>query len=85
MKLKHACVDAGQYGVNVSPDEYRSSGIRMLRTSDLSDAGVSSPEDGVYLKGPIPPDQLLQEADLLLSSSSGNYRKVLPSPEGSSG
>ena len=77
MKLKHACVDAGQYGVNVSPDEYRSSGIRMLRTSDLSDAGVSSPEDGVYLKGPIPPDQLLQEGDLLLSRAGTIGRSYL--------
>ena len=67
MRLKHACVDAGQYGVNVSPEEYRASGIRMLRTSDLASDQVAPDELGVFLEGPIPAAQLVEEDDLLLS------------------
>lgn len=41
----------------------------MLRTGDLLETGVAPAEDGVYLDGPIPPQQVLQENDLLLSRS----------------
>ena len=77
VRLKDACVDAGQYGVNVSPDEYRTSGVRMLRTSDLAEQGLTSEEDGVFLGGPIPPAQVLHENDLLLSRAGTIGRSYL--------
>lgn len=77
MRLKNACVDAGQYGVNVSPDEYRSSGIRMLRTSDLAEGRLAPDEEGVFLDGPIAAPQLLEEHDLLLSRAGTIGRSYL--------
>ena len=77
MRLKDACVDAGRYGVNVSPDEYRSSGIRMLRTSDLTEDGLASDDNGVFLDGPIPPTQVLFENDLLVSRAGTIGRSYL--------
>lgn len=77
MKLKHACVDAGQYGVNVSPEEYRSNGVRMIRTSDLSNGGLAASDDGVYLDGPVPAAQVLQPDDLLLSRAGTIGRSYL--------
>lgn len=77
MRLKDACVDPGQYGVNVSPEEYRSAGIRMLRTSDLADGEPSSDEHGVFLEGPVPSAQVLKENDLLLSRAGTIGRSYL--------
>lgn len=77
MRLKDACVDAGQYGVNVSPEEYRSAGLRMLRTSDLADGGLSPDDAGVFLDGPIPAAHLLKENDLLLSRAGTIGRSYL--------
>ena len=81
MKLKHACTDAGQYGVNVSPDAYVDSGVRMLRTSDLTDDGRLSEAEGVYLEGPVPESQVLQGNDLLLSRAGTIGRAYLVPPQ----
>jgi type I restriction enzyme S subunit len=82
VRLKHACVDAGQYGVNVSPDAYRDSGRQMLRTSDLSDDGVLAQDGGVFLDGPVAAAQVLETNDLLLSRSGTIGRAYLVPEEG---
>ena len=84
MKLKHACVDAGQYGVNVSPEEYHASGIRMLRTSDLAGDQITPPEAGVFLEGPIPAAQLVEKDDILLSRA-GTIGRAYLVPESGAG
>jgi type I restriction enzyme, S subunit len=77
VKLKHACVDGGQYGVNVSPDEYKPAGTRMIRTSDLAGRNLAAAEDGVYLGLDIPKAQVLEESDLLLSRAGTIGRSYL--------
>lgn len=65
MKLKYACADAGQYGLNVSPESYTDSGFRLIRTSDIGADGLSS--DAVYVAGPQDPRHQIAKGDLLLS------------------
>lgn len=82
MKLKHACTDAGQYGLNVTPDAYRTEGIRFVRTSDLV-GGVLSPE-GIYVDGPVQPRYQLMPGDLLLSRA-GTVGRAFRTPETAAG
>lgn len=77
MRLKDACVDGGQYGLNISPDQYQTSGVRMLRTSDLGEDGLTSDDDGIYVEGPIPTVQVLRKNDLLLSRAGTIGRSYL--------
>ena len=49
IKMKHVCEDSGQYGLNITPEEYRSEGIRLLRTSDFGSRDV----EPVYISGPL--------------------------------
>ncbi len=83
MRLKHACVDAGEYGFNVTPDEYRSEGTRLIRTSDLSDGSLAS--GGIYVEGPVDERHRLRPGDLLLSRSGtiGRAFEVPPAAAGS--
>jgi len=84
VRLKDACEDAGQYGLNVSPDEYRSAGTRMLRTSDLVDEGLTPDSQGIFLEVSIPPPQILRENDLLLSRA-GTIGRAYLVPESAAG
>ena len=77
MRLKHACVDGGQYGVNVSPDEYQITGRRMIRTSDLAGRDLASAGEGVFLGFTIPRTQILEKNDLLLSRAGTIGRSYL--------
>jgi type I restriction enzyme S subunit len=81
--LKHACVDAGQYGLNVSASDYVDGGVRFLRTTDLGGNGVA--EGGVFLPGPIEHRFQVREGDLLLSRAGtiGQAYLVRRSDEGS--
>jgi type I restriction enzyme S subunit len=81
VKLKHACVDPGQYGLNIPASEYVPSGIRLIRTSDLSDAGLSDASDGIFVPGPVEDRFLLREGDLLLSRSGTVGRSFLAPAE----
>lgn len=76
--LKHACVDSGQYGLNVSSTEYVDQGVRLLRTTDLSRGSVA--EGGVFIDGPIESRFLVQAGDLLLSRSGTIGQAYLASP-----
>lgn len=82
--LKHACVDSGQYGLNISAADYTESGIRLLRTTDLGKGSID--DAGVNIAGPLEARFLLQDGDLLLSRSGtiGQATLVTSGHEGSS-
>ena len=82
--LKHACVDSGQYGLNISAAEYVDAGVRLLRTTDLSASGRNAAE--VYITGPIEPRFIVAAGDLLLSRAGtiGQASLVAPRQSGSS-
>jgi type I restriction enzyme, S subunit len=65
--LKHACTDAGQYGLNVPAAEYVDQGIRLLRTTDLGSGSLA--DEGVFIEGPVDPRFVIRAGDLLLSRS----------------
>ncbi|OKK04731.1 hypothetical protein AMK26_15620 [Streptomyces sp. CB03234] len=63
------CVDAGQYGLNISAENYVGSGTRLLRTTDISNGTLTPPEEGVHVAGPVEGRFALRPGDLLLSRS----------------
>lgn len=65
--LKAVCTDAGQYGLNVSSDDYETDGVQLLRTSDLS--GARAAIEPVFVSGPIAQRHRLMGGDLLLTRS----------------
>ncbi|MFD5439054.1 restriction endonuclease subunit S domain-containing protein [Streptomyces tendae] len=69
LRLKDLCVDGGQYGLNVSAETYVQSGVRLLRTTDIS-SGVLTPEESGVFVGDVPEARFtLAAGDLLLSRS----------------
>ncbi|GAA3832781.1 restriction endonuclease subunit S [Streptomyces phyllanthi] len=69
LRLKDLCIDAGQYGLNVSAETYSHSGVRLLRTTDIS-SGTLTPEDsGVFIDSAPEGRFTLDTGDLLLSRS----------------
>jgi type I restriction enzyme S subunit len=68
--LKRFCSIAGEYGLNVSPDAYRDTGVRLLRTSDIAaDGSLSSAAEPVYVDPEVARPLLLNHGDLLFSRS----------------
>jgi type I restriction enzyme S subunit len=67
--LKYLCVRPPDYGLNISPDRYRSGGIRLLRTSDVGE--VSGDTTGrVFLDSmDVPHEMRLADGDILFSRS----------------
>lgn len=78
-RLKHLCTDAGQYGLNISADQYTQSGSRLIRTSDISESGQLA-ADGVYVDVAIEARHRAQSGDLLLSRSGTLGRSFLVPP-----
>ncbi len=77
-RLKYLCTDAGQYGLNLSAEQYMDSGTRLIRTSDIAESGSLSPAaDGVHVDLPLEPRFILQTGDLLLSRSGTLGRSLL--------
>jgi type I restriction enzyme S subunit len=77
-RLKHLCMDTGQYGLNVSSDQYSQSGVRLIRTSDISSDGLlSAPEEGVHVDVVVEPRHRLRPGDVLLSRSGTLGRSFL--------
>ncbi|MET8331103.1 restriction endonuclease subunit S [Streptomyces sp. NPDC005181] len=69
VRLKNLCVDAGQYGLNTSAENYAESGTRLLRTTDISSGTLTPAEAGVFVSD-LPEERFtLEEGDLLLSRS----------------
>ena len=67
-KLKHACSQKAQYGANIPASEYTTSGIRFLRTTDITADGAVVGE-GVYIPRDLSPECLLNPGDILLTRS----------------
>lgn len=77
-RLKHLCVDSGQYGLNISAENYSTSGTRLIRTSDIaSDGSLKGAETGVFVNASIEARHQLQPGDILLSRSGTLGRSFL--------
>ena len=77
-RLKYLCTDSGQYGLNVSAESYTSSGVRLIRTSDITASGaLRSESTGIYVSAGIDTRHRLQEGDILLSRSGTLGRSFL--------
>ncbi|MGW6291114.1 restriction endonuclease subunit S [Streptomyces sp. NPDC055058] len=69
VRLKDLCVDAGQYGLNISAESYVPSGLRLLRTTDISSGVLAPDESGVFVEAAPEARFALAAGDLLLSRS----------------
>ncbi len=80
-RIKYLCVDAGQYGLNISADAYSDSGTRLIRTSDINSEGLLRPsEEGVHVDVKLQDRHVLRPGDLLLSRS-GTLGRVFSMPD----
>ena len=69
-QLKAFCAGVAQYGLNVPAARYAESGIRLIRTSDVTDEGEVREDGAVYVPDPVVPSEYeLMNGDLLLSRS----------------
>jgi len=77
--LKHFCAVPPVYGLNIAAENYTSSGVRLLRTTDVGvDGRLRSETSGVFVDpAQVPPEYLLREGDLLLSRSGTLGRSLL--------
>ncbi|WP_078858453.1 restriction endonuclease subunit S [Streptomyces sp. NRRL F-2799] len=77
-RLKHLCVDSGQYGLNIAADSYSATGTRLIRTSDITANGtLKDAESAVRVDVPIEPRYQLLHGDILLSRSGTLGRSFL--------
>ena len=67
-RLKHSCSRQAQYGANIPASEYTTSGIRFLRTTDITADGEVAGK-GVYIPPDLSPEHLLITGDILLTRS----------------
>ena len=75
-RLKYLCSRSGIYGANVPATEYQDTGIRFLRTTDITDEGHLK-DGGVFLPKELVGDYLLNDGDLLISRSGTVGRSFL--------
>ena len=75
-RLKSLCNGHSQYGANVPATEYRNNGIRLLRTTDITEDGSLTGE-GVHLPAQIVEGHILTDGDILLSRSGTVGRSFL--------
>ena len=75
-RLKRLCSRYGLYGANVSADRYQDTGVRFLRTTDITENGELIGK-GVYLPVQLVEDYLLDDGDILLSRSGTVGRSFL--------
>ncbi|WP_432183514.1 restriction endonuclease subunit S [Streptomyces tendae] len=77
-RLKHLCIDSGQYGLNVAADNYAATGTRLIRTSDIApDGTLKDAECGVHVDMAIGDRHQLIAGDILLSRSGTLGRSFL--------
>jgi type I restriction enzyme S subunit len=77
-RLKHLCVDPGQYGLNVSALDYASSGYRLIRISDIDEAGrLRSHDDAIFVDVRLDPRHQLKTGDLLLARSGATVGRAM--------
>ena len=68
VRLKNICSESGVYGANIPAEVYIDSGIRFIRTTDITEKGELR-ENGVYVSKHLVVDYLLQDGDILVSRS----------------
>ncbi len=78
VRLKHLCDHWGEYGLGISAEQYAPEGIRLIRTSDITDDGKLIPaEDGVFVDPAVVDGLRLRTGDLLISRSGTVGRSFL--------
>ena len=76
-RLKYLCSRTGIYGANVPATEYQDTGIRFIRTTDITDDGRLKDDDGVFLPKELVDNYLLDDGDVLISRSGTVGRSFL--------
>ena len=79
-RLKQLCSRSALYGANVSASLYQESGIRFLRTTDITEDGKLR-AGGVFLPEELVRDYTLSDGDILVSRSGTIGRSLLYSSE----
>ena len=78
ISLKHLCVEPGEYGLNVTPDQYVDQGVRLIRTSDIVGLSeLTGERGGVYVEATHCAGKMLNRDDLLFSRSGTTGRCLL--------
>lgn len=75
--LKHLCVEPPEYGLNIPASEYLADGVRLIRTTDISEHGTLRSEAPVFIDPAAAGDCRLKGGDLLLSRSGTLGRALL--------
>ena len=75
-RLKSVCLESALYGANVSAASYSATGVRFLRTTDITGSGQLKP-GGVFLPEELVRDYVLADGDLLISRSGTVGRSFL--------
>jgi type I restriction enzyme S subunit len=69
MKLKQVCSISADYGLNISPSEYYTEGIPLIRTSDFDDQGRLTFETCKCISYDAASNKFLRKGDILFSRS----------------
>jgi type I restriction enzyme S subunit len=81
--LKRFCVRIGEYGLNISSDAYAEQGIRLLRTTDISESGgLRDDVAPVFVNRDVVGNLILKPGDLLFSRSGTLGRAYLHATQG---
>ena len=75
-RLKTLCSRFGLYGANVAANHYHETGVRFLRTTDITDNGRLR-TSGVFVPEALVSDYLLSDGDILISRSGTIGRSLL--------
>lgn len=68
--LKRFCIGGPQYGMNTPASEYRSDGMRFIRTTDIVDVDTLTASNAVYVDpAGVGSEHILRDGDLLFSRS----------------
>ena len=75
-RLKHVCSRFALYGANLAAIHYQETGVRFLRTTDITDDGQLR-KGGVFLPEGLVRDYVLNDGDILISRSGTIGRSFL--------
>ena len=75
-RLKHVCSRYALYGANIAATHYEETGVRFLRTTDVTDDGRLK-KSGVFLPQELVRDHVLNDGDILISRSGTIGRSFL--------
>ena len=75
-RLKTVCSESALYGANIAATSYATSGVRFLRTTDITEDGRLK-SGGVLVSEELAREYLLEDGDLLISRSGTIGRSFL--------